>query len=223
MNEDRTLFGLVRASNKVKATIDASNRQMMAMGYTEHGIRHASIVAQRAKYILLDLGYTEHMTDMAAISGFLHDTGNAVSRYNHSISSAFMSMEFLKDINMQFEDILLIAGAIGNHEEPYGVPHDVLSSALIIADKSDVHRTRVQNNNFNNFDIHDRVNYSATNSDLIVSKEKKSITLIIETDEKTASVMEYFEIFLERMQLCRSASLTLDLTFKLKINGVELL
>jgi len=223
MDKSKTFFELVRSSNEVKVAIDASNRQMMAMGYTEHGIRHASIVAQRAKYILLDLGYTEHMADLAAIAGFLHDIGNAVSRYSHCISSSLISMDFLKTIDMPFEDVLLITGAIGNHEEPYGFPHDALSSALIIADKSDVHRTRVQNSNFNNFDIHDRVNYSATNSDLIVNKAKKSITLIIETDEKTASVMEYFEIFLERMQLCKSASFTLELTFKLKINGVELL
>lgn len=215
-------YDLIRTNEDIKTTLILANEQMDAIGYTEHGLRHATIVAERAKKLLIDLNYPEETSELAAIAGLLHDIGNAIARHDHPNSSALIAMRLLQKMDMPFKETMLIAGAIGNHEEPYGSPTNAIGAALIIADKSDVHKTRVQNYNKNTFDIHDRVNYSVTESNLLIDHNDKYIVLDLTTDDQEASVMEYFEIFLSRMQICKAASSIFDFKFKLIINGVNL-
>jgi len=195
---------------------------MDALGYTEHGYRHAGIVAQTARDIIANLGHNGRMSELAAISGYMHDIGNAVNRMGHPDTSALMAFTLLNEMGMPAEEVALVIAAIGNHEEDLGSPVSAISAALIIADKSDVHHSRVQNQNPLTFDIHDRVNYSVQKSNLRVDMESKSINLELTTDEQSASVMEYFEIFLSRMLMCRRAADFFGYRFKLIINGVEM-
>ena len=195
---------------------------MDALGYTEHGFRHAGIVAETARDIIANLGQNGRMSELAAMSGYLHDIGNAVNRMGHPDTSALMAFTLLNEMGMPTEEIAMVIAAIGNHEEDLGSPVSAISAALIIADKSDVHHSRVQNQNPLTFDIHDRVNYSVQKSHLRVDMEHKSINLELTTDEHSASVMEYFEIFLSRMLMCRRAADFFGYKFKLVINGVEM-
>ena len=195
---------------------------MDALGYTEHGFRHAGIVAETARDIIANLGQNGRMSELAAISGYMHDIGNAVNRMGHPDTSALMAFTLLNEMGMSTEEIAMVIAAIGNHEEDLGSPVSAISAALIIADKSDVHHSRVQNQNPLTFDIHDRGNYSVQKSNLRVDMENKSINLELTTDEQSASVMEYFEIFLSRMLMCRRAADFFGYKFKLIINGVEM-
>lgn len=195
---------------------------MNALGYTEHGFRHAGIVADTAHSIIASLEVDSGAAELAAIAGYLHDLGNAISRQGHPDTSALLAFDLLTQIGMPDEDIAQVIGAIGNHEEESGAPISVIGAALILADKSDVHHSRVQNQNPLTFDIHDRVNFSVQRSQMRVDTENKSINLELITDEQSASVMEYFEIFLSRMIMCRRAADFFGYKFKLIINGVEM-
>lgn len=195
---------------------------MNALGYTEHGFRHAGIVAETARTIIVELGQDERAAELAAISGYLHDIGNSINRLGHPDTAALMAFSLLNEIGMPAHEVATVIAAIGNHEEELGAPVSAISAALIIADKSDVHHSRVQNQNPLTFDIHDRVNFSVQKSYLRVDTQNKRINLELTTDERSASVMEYFEIFLSRMLMCRRAADFFGYKFKLVINGVEM-
>jgi metal-dependent HD superfamily phosphatase/phosphodiesterase len=195
---------------------------MRAIGYTEHGHRHAGIVATIARNTLLNLGHDEHEAELAAVAGYLHDIGCVVNRVGHVEAGALISYDLLTRMDVPPEEIATVIGAIGNHEEPNGEPISAPSAAVIIADKSDVHFTRVQTPDPMKFDIHDRVNFAVQKSYLRVDGEAKTISLELEIDSEHASVTEYFEIFVLRMVLCRRAADFLGCKFRLNINGVHL-
>lgn len=210
-------------NEKVRTYLEGANRQLGALGYTEHGHRHADLTAKIARNVLLHLQYSKDEAELAAIAGYLHDIGNLAGRVNHGQASAFFASQILEKMKMEAEDIVTIMGAVGNHEEETGEPPSPQAAALVIADKSDVHRSRVRNPNIATFDIHDRVNYAAEHSFVRVDKHQKTITLELTIDTKISQVMEYFEIFLSRMLICRRAAKILRCDFKLVINGVKLL
>jgi metal-dependent HD superfamily phosphatase/phosphodiesterase len=212
----------VRANAKIRAYIEKANEQMAAIGYTEHGLRHAALVAAIARNTCSALGYDARLAELAAIAGYLHDIGNVVSRYYHPQIGATMSFTLLNEMEMDAAEIGLVIGAVGNHEEPEGVPINAIAAAVIIADKSDVHRTRVQNTDPATFDIHDRVNQAVQKSHLHMDAEAKTITLDLTIDVQVATVMEYFEIFVLRMVMCRKAAAILGCKFKVIINGLEM-
>jgi hypothetical protein len=212
----------VRKNEKVKTYIEKANEQMNALGYTEHGFRHADIVADLARYIPESLGIDSRLAELCGIAGYLHDIGNVVNRHSHSETGAMLAYDILEVMGMEPDEIATIMGAIGNHEEEQGSPISNVGAALIIADKADVHRSRVQNPNPLAFDIHDRVNHAVEHSALKVDKGTKSISLELTTDTHSASVMEYFEIFLLRMLMSRRAADFFGCKFKLIINGVDL-
>ena len=212
----------VRASMKIKSYIEKANEQMAAIGFTEHGLRHAALVAAIARNTCNDLGLDPRESELAAIAGYLHDIGNVVSRFYHPQIGATMAFTLLNEMGFEAEEIALIIGAIGNHEEPEGVPINKITAAVILADKSDVHFTRVQATDPADFDIHDRVNQAVQKSHLTVNAEAHTITLELIIDTKSATVMEYFEIFVARMCMCRKAAEMLECRFHLTINGVDL-
>ena len=220
--QDPVTLDDVRRDPKIKTFLEAANEQMDALGYTEHGFRHAGIVAETARNVLLSLGQDGRNAELAAISGYLHDIGNCVNRLGHPDTAAVMAFNLLNELGMPAKEVAQVIAAIGNHEEDLGAPISGISAALILADKSDVHHSRVQNRNPLTFDIHDRVNYSVQKSQLRVDEENKSINLELQTDDQSASVMEYFEIFLSRMLMCRRAADYFGYKFKLIINGVEM-
>ena len=196
---------------------------MSALGFTEHSFAHVTRVAETAKYILEELGYSQHEVELAMIAGYLHDIGNLVNRIEHSQSGAVMAFRILDNLNMPPEDIATVVTAIGNHDEGTGIPVDAISAALILADKSDVRRNRVRNTDVSSFDIHDRVNYSVKSSLLKINHDKTLIKLKLSVDTRYGSIMDYFEIFLARMILCRKAAEKLGLEFKLIINEQQLI
>jgi metal-dependent HD superfamily phosphatase/phosphodiesterase len=212
----------VRANPKIRAYIEKANEQMAAIGFTEHGLRHAALVAAIARSACNSLGLSPRVAELSSIAGYLHDIGCVVSRYVHPQIGASMVFTLLNEMGFEAEEIALIVGAIGNHEEPEGVPINVITAAVILADKSDVHFTRVQNTDPTTFDIHDRVNQAVQKSHLVVDADNKTITLQLEIDVNVASVMEYFEIFVLRMVMCRKAAEVLGCQFRLIINGVDL-
>ena len=212
----------VRRDPRVKTYIQKANEQMAAVGYTEHGFRHAGIVAGVARGIPRQLGLDPRESDLAAIAGYLHDIGNVINRNNHCETGALLAGQILSGMGMDPLEIAIIMGAIGNHEEESGFPINTTAAAVIIADKSDVHFSRVQNPNPHSFDIHDRVNHAVQKSYLRVDPENKVISLELSVDVGSASMMEYFEIFLLRMLMCRRAADFLKCKFKLVINGVDL-
>jgi len=213
----------VKNDPEVAALIARAAEQMDILGYTEHGERHATLVGNIAHNILLHLGYPERTAELAAIAGYLHDIGNVIHRENHAHSSALIAWEILRRLGMPLDEITLIMGAVGNHEEERGDPVSAVSAAVIIADKADVHRSRVQNPDPLAFDIHDRVNYAAQRSFVRVDAEKRTITLEVDIDTRISQVMEYFEIFMTRMLIARRAARFLDCEFQLIINGVRLM
>jgi hypothetical protein len=192
------------------------------IGYTEHGERHVSLVARIAFNVLKRLGHPERECELASIAGFLHDIGNAVNRDHHAQTGAVMAMQLLTDLCVEESEILTVIGAIGNHHENDGDPVSAVAAAVIMADKSDVHRTRVRNPDMIKFDIHDRVNYAVEKSFLNVDEAKKVITLELSIDTAISQVMEYFEIFMSRMLACRKAALFLGCQFGLTVNGNRL-
>lgn len=194
----------------------------MAMGYTEHGFRHVETVATMTETILSQLGLPARTVELGKIAALLHDIGNAIARLNHPLHGANMAFTLLNEMGMDMEEIAVVIGAIGNHEEQTGGPVSTVSAALIIADKSDVHFSRVQNPIIETFDIHDRVNYAVQKSRLEVTPSDHRIELILEIDHKQATVMEYFEIFLGRMVMCRRSAEMLGYRFALSVNGTNL-
>lgn len=212
-------FEDVKNNLAVKAYIKAADESLSALGFTEHNFAHVVKVSEVAAKLLSALGYDEREVELVKIAGYIHDIGNLVNRVDHSQSGAIMAFRILDNMGMEPEEIARIVTAIGNHDEGTGVPVSPLAAALILADKSDVRRTRVRNNDFATFDIHDRVNYSVVNSHLDISSSEKVVRLTLEIDTSVGSIMDYFEIFLGRMTLCRRAAEKLGVSFKLTING----
>ena len=213
----------VKSHPAVKTFIRLADDYLGELGYTEHGFRHAKIVARDARKLLKGLGYEKREPERAAIAGYLHDMGNFISRAGHPQSGAAISYQILGELGMPYKEIGIVLGAVGNHEEGIGQPVSPEGAALILADKADVHRSRVRNKDPETFDIHDRVNYAAESSVLSVDAEKRTLTLELSIDTELCKIMEYFEIFLERMAMCRRAAEFLDCQFRLVINGTELL
>lgn len=213
----------VKANPVLDSFIRNGNKYLGAMGFTEHSYRHVNLVSSIARNILERLGYPSRDAELAAIAGYLHDVGNVVSRTNHGVSGAIIVFTILHEMGMPPDEISVVISAIANHEEDYGQPVNNVAAALIMADKSDVHRSRVRNPELSTFDIHDRVNYAAEHSFLWVNEERRSITLELTIDTEICPVMEYFEIFLSRMALCRRAAVFLQSSFELVINGAKLL
>lgn len=213
----------LRQSPDIKAYIARADQSLKALGYTEHSFAHVTKVSETAAYILSALGFRPHDIELVKMAGYLHDIGNLVNRIEHSQSGAVMAFRILDRMGMDAEDIATIVTAIGNHDEGTGVPVNPVAAALILGDKSDVRRSRVRNADPSTFDIHDRVNYSVVRSELTVSEAKTFIKLELQIDTAISSVMEYFEIFLSRMLMCRKAAERLGLQFKLIINGQTLM
>ena len=207
----------------VDAFIRKGNKYLSVLGFTEHSYRHVNLVSSIAKNILERLGYPPRQVELAAIAGYLHDLGNVVSRNEHGISGAVIAYPILMQMGMHPEEIATIISAIANHEEQYGHAVNSVAAALIVADKSDVHRSRVRNTDFATFDIHDRVNYAVEHSFLWVDDNKRTITMELTIDINICPVMEYFEIFLSRMIMCRRAASFLRCIFELVVNGSKLL
>ncbi|OPZ62323.1 MAG: HD domain protein [Firmicutes bacterium ADurb.Bin506] len=213
----------IKQDPQIDAFMKRASLNLEAMGYTEHGYRHAGLVSSIAHNVLERLGYPPRSAELAGIAGYLHDIGNVVSRDHHGQSSAALVMPMLSRLGMDHGELAIIMAAVGNHEEEYGHPVNEVSAAVILADKSDVHRTRVRKKDVTGMDIHDRVSYAAERSFLDVDAEKKIITLNITIDITICPVMEYFEIFLTRMTMCRKAAQVLGCVFKIEINGAVLL
>ena len=213
----------LKHNGEIRTYIARADESLRALGYTEHSFAHVTRVSETAADILVTLGFDAHTVELTKIAGYLHDIGNLVNRVDHSQSGAVMAFRILDRMGMPPEDIATVVTAIGNHDEGTGVPVNAVSAALILADKSDVRRTRVRNEDFATFDIHDRVNYSVTASNLVLDTEHKTVTLTLAIDTEVASVMSYFEIFLGRMIMCRKAADKLGLQFKLNINGQMLI
>ena len=207
----------------VRCYIEEADASLIALGFTEHSFPHVTRTAVMAGQILEELGYCKREAELARIAGFLHDIGNLVNRIEHSQSGAILAFSVLKSMDFPPEEIAKIISAIGNHDEGTGTPVNAIAAALILADKSDVRRSRVRNNKLSEFDIHDRVNYSVTESKLSIHKEQGEVRLSLIIDTEVSSVMEYFEIFLARMLLCQKAAKTLGLQFRLHINNQSLL
>ena len=216
-------FEDIKKDEAIKVYIKRADEALDKLGYTEHSFAHVLKVADSAMYILRTLGYSEHEVELAGIAGYTHDIGNLVNRVAHSQSGAIMVFRLLDHMNMPADDIATVVTAIGNHDEGTGVAVSSVAAALILADKSDVRRSRVRNSDISTFDIHDRVNYSVVNSHLDINTENREITLFLEIDSAISSVMDYFEIFLGRMIMCRKAAEFLGLKFKLNINGQQML
>jgi uncharacterized protein len=215
----------VKADPEVQSLIRNANRNLGAIGYTEHGFRHVGLVANIARNILKRMGFDRRHQELAAIAGYLHDVGNVVSRHDHARTGALLAHQILNRLGASHEDTAIVMGAIGSHEDEghLGDPVHAVSAALILADKADVHRSRVRNTDPTAFDQHDRVNYAATSSRLHVDPESKSITLQLAIDTAIAPVMQYFEIFLPRMLMSRRAAEALGYDFHITINDVSVL
>jgi metal-dependent HD superfamily phosphatase/phosphodiesterase len=213
----------VRSSPIINTFIQKGNEHLGVMGYTDHGRLHLSLVSDLSKDIMIKLGYDERMAELAGIAGYMHDIGNVINRIGHSQSGALMAMEILRRMGIPPEEVAIITAAIGNHDEGSGHPVNEVAAALILADKSHVHRNRVRNPDVATFDIHDRVNYAVERSTLNIDENKKVITMELVIDTSICPVMEYFEIFMSRMLLCRRAAGFLGCEFELVINGVQLL
>lgn len=207
----------------INAFIQKADEHLAAMGFTEHGLRHVGLVSKIAQNVLIRLDYPERQGELAAIAGYLHDIGNIVNRKDHGKTGAVIVLDYLLKKEMDPLEASSIVGAIGNHEEDYGEAINTIAAALILADKSDVHRSRVRNTDLATFSIHDRVNYAVVHSFLNVNAEKKSITLELTIENEICPVMEYFEIFLARMMMCRRAAAFLKCAFKIEINGTKIL
>ena len=216
-------YNEITQNEAIKTYIIRADESLDALGYTEHSFAHVTHVAKTAGYILEALGYDERSIELAKIAGYLHDIGNLVNRKDHAQSGAVMAWSILNDMGCDAAELATIVTAIGNHDEGTGVPVNTVAAAMILADKADVRRSRVRNNDISKFDIHDRVNYSVKNSVLKINKNKSIITLELTIDTNWGSVMDYFEIFLTRMILCRKAAEKLGLQFKLIINEQQLI
>lgn len=213
----------VMENEEVNALILGTKQELETLGYTEHSYRHLGIVSERTGKILEELGYDEHTVELGKIAGFLHDIGNCVNRVDHAHSGAILAFNILKEMGMPVEDRTSIMLAIGNHDESTGTAVSEISAALIMADKSDVHRSRVVNKNIATFDIHDRVNYAVTDSKLEINKEERKITLNLTIDTSICAVLDYFKIFMDRTIMTKYAAKFLNVWFSLIINDTKLL
>ncbi len=208
----------IKANKEFSTLIEWANKCMEAMGYTEHGIRHCSYVSETTRKILVELGYPERIQELGAMAGWLHDIGNSVNRKNHGLTGASLAFPILMKMGMDIEEICMITGAIGNHEEETGCPVSEISAALIIADKSDAHKTRVRRGKYNADDIHDRVNYAIKQSEVVVDADRKRIKYSFKMDG-TSSIMEFMQIYMSRMVMCEKAARFLGCEFQILVNG----
>lgn len=216
-------FEQLKKDEAIRAYIDKADQSLRALGYTDHSFPHVLHVAETAGYILKTLNYSAHDVELVRIAGYLHDIGNLINRSDHSITGAVMAFQLLQSMDMTPVDIATVSTAIGNHDEGTGVAVNPIAAALILADKSDVRRSRVRNTDPARFDIHDRVNYSVTRSALRINEALTDIRLDLTVDARYSSVMDYFEIFMSRMQMCRRAADALGLEFRLNINDQQLI
>ena len=213
----------VKKNEEVESFIKASQKQLNALGYTEHSYRHIGIVSARTGEILRKLGYDERTIQLGEIAGYLHDIGNCVNRVDHAHSGAILAYNILKEMGMPAEERTEIVMAIGNHDEETGTAVSDISAALILADKSDVHRDRVTNTNMSTFDIHDRVNYAVTDANLEIDAEERKVKLNLTIDTQICPVLDYFQIFMDRTMMSKYAAKFLHIWFELVINGTKLL
>lgn len=216
-------FEEVEHSEVVNTYIKKADETLIALGYTEHSFAHVRRVAFLARDILLKMGYSKREAELAQIAGYLHDIGNVVNRIDHAQSGAVMAFRILDHMGADADDIATIITAIGNHDEATAFPVNPVAAALILADKTDVRDSRVRNQDITTFDIHDRVNYAVKKSETIIDEEKTVMELRLQIDTSICSVMDYFEIFLNRMLLCRKAAEKIKLEFQLSINGQRLM
>ena len=216
-------FEDVKKNEEVQSLINTAQEQLNAIGYTEHSNRHINIVAERCGEILQTLGYDEHTVELGKIAGYLHDIGNAINRNDHAHSGAILAYQILKEMGMPADDRAQILMAIGNHDEQTGSAVSNITAALILADKSDVHRSRVKNTNMATFDIHDRVNYAVTDAKLEVNAHERKITLRLSIDTQICPVLNYFQIFMDRTMMSKYAAKFLNIWFELVINDTKLL
>ena len=216
-------FDDVKNNIEVKALVEGAQKQLNALGYTEHSVRHVTMVSNRAAEVLETLGYPEERIELAKIAGYMHDIGNCVNRVDHAHTGAILAYQILKGMGMDVTKRTEIMMAIGNHDEQTGTAVSDISAALILADKSDVHRSRVVNKNISTFDKHDKVNYAVTNADFKINKEERKVTLNLTIDTKISPVLDYFEIFMDRTMMSKHAAKYLGIWFELIINDTKLL
>jgi len=216
-------FHDVKNSPEIRTYITQADASLLALGFTEHSFAHVGKCAEVASHILTELGHSEREVELARIAAFMHDIGNVVNRVDHAQSGAVMAFRILDKMGMPPADVATVVTAIGNHDEHTAFPVNAVAAALILADKTDVRRSRVRNHDISTFDIHDRVNYAVEQSDVILDAPGKTITLALTINTEVCAVMDYFEIFLQRMVLCRKAAESLGLRFRLEINGQILL
>lgn len=212
----------VTSNNEIRIYISQADKVLAAMGYTEHSFGHVKKVAELAQTILATLGYSEREQELARIAGYMHDIGNVINRIDHAQSGAVMAFRILDKMGMDPEEIAKVISAIGNHDESTAAEVNPISAALILADKTDVRRSRVRHRNIATFDIHDKVNYAVVDSKTYFSADNKMLTLDLSIDIEISAVIDYFEIFLNRMILCRKAANYLNLEFGLIINGQKM-
>lgn len=216
-------YKYIKQNPDIMEYIRRSDQALESLGYTEHSFAHVEKVAQTASMILTELGFPERQAELAKIAGIMHDIGNVINRTDHAQSGAVMAFRLLDNLEMPANEICSIISAIGNHDENTAYPIDAISAALIIADKTDVRRSRVRNTDLLTFDIHDRVNYAVEKSDLYFNESKTSLILNLKIDTSISSVLEYFEIFLERMLLCKKACSYFNLKFEMIVNNSTVL
>ena len=217
------MFDEIRRNEEIRAYIEKGNENLGVLGFTEHAMAHAMRCAQMAADILRQLGRSEREMELAMIAGYMHDIGNCVNRTDHAHSGAIMAMSILRDMGMEPREIAVVIAAIGNHDEKTGTAVDAVSAALILADKCDVRRSRVRARTQADFDIHDRVNYAVESSSVMIDAQEKTIMLEITLDDTICSVMDYFEIFTQRMLMCRRAAEKLGCRFCMLANGSRVL
>ena len=216
-------YKMIKNNQDVREYIRRADESLISLGYTEHSFAHVERVASTVEYILSNMGYSAHDIELGKIAAYLHDIGNLINRVDHSQSGGVLAFRILDRMGMDAADIAVIVSAIGNHDEGTGVPVHPVAAALILSDKSDVRRSRVRNRDVSSFDIHDRVNFSVTESSLLISEDRSEICLKLSIDTKYSAVMDYFEIFLNRMIMCRKAAECLGMRFSLQINQQILL
>lgn len=216
-------FEEVKNNESIKCYITQADKALAAIGYTEHSFAHVMKAAETAEKILKTLGYPDRLCELAKIAGFMHDIGNVVNRIDHAQSGAILAFRLLDNMGMEADEIAQVISAIGNHDESTAAAVSPIAAALILADKTDVRRSRVRNRDFANFDIHDRVNYAAEESKIYFNADRTAIVLELKIDTTISAVMDYFEIFLGRMMLSRKAAEFLNIKFELVINGQKLL
>ena len=216
-------FNTILANEEIRTYITQADASLIALGYTEHSFAHVTKCAHTAASLLEQLGYDQRQVELAKIAGYMHDIGNVINRVDHAQSGAVMAFRILDKLGMAPEDIATVITAIGNHDEHTAFPVNAVAAALILADKTDVRRSRVRNRDTINFDIHDRVNYAVTEADLIMDIETAELTLYLTIDTDLCAVMDYFEIFMSRMLLCRKAAEFFALKFRLTINGAKVM